>query len=570
MSKYKFLLKTLFITASIMFLFPFCKGESDTEPSIDLSYQDIAFPYTAASNTVFVETNMQWTASVSENWCTLSAVSGEKGNTGIKISVSANTAAAVRQATITITAGSLSKQISVKQQPSDYIGFSQSKFDIAATGTDFSVGITSTDANYSYSIKSDWIALKSMSEDKTSQVFTVSENNSILSRTGLITYQAGSYKDTVVVMQAGKNAYIAPDATGMSSPAKTLASKMYAGWNLGNTLEATGSETAWGNPMVTQTLIDSVKAAGFNAIRIPCAWDSHLDDPTTYKINDSWLARVKQVVDYCTKANMYAILNIHWDGGWLENNPTYAKQEEVNKKQKALWIQIAGYFRDVDEHLLFAGTNEVHVDYNAPSAENIAVQQSFNQTFIDAVRSTGGRNYYRNLVAQSYNTNIDYAVSYLQLPTDVVSNRMMVEVHYYDPWDFCGDESSSAKYFWGRPFSSLGISSWGQEDYVDQQFGKMKTNFVSKGFPVILGEYAPTRRSSLTGTTLTNHLASRAYYLQYVTAQAKNNGMVPFYWDNGGTGNNASGIFNRSMCTTFDRQALDGIKTGAANGMYPF
>ena len=158
---------------------------------------------------------MDWTATVSENWCTLSVTSGGKGNTGLKILATANTTALVRRATITITAGSLTKQISVKQQPSDYIGFTQNKFDIATAGADFSVGITSTSANYSYSIKADWITLKSTSDDKTSQVFTVAENNSILSRTGFIAYQAGSYKDTVIVTQAGKNAYIAPDETGM-------------------------------------------------------------------------------------------------------------------------------------------------------------------------------------------------------------------------------------------------------------------------------------------------------------------------------------------------------------------
>jgi endoglucanase len=356
----------------------------------------------------------------------------------------------------------------------------------------------------------------------------------------------------------------------MGSNAKTLAAKMYMGWNLGNSLECPGSETAWGNPVITKTLIDSVKAAGFNTIRLPCAWDSHLEDATTFKIKSSWLARVKEVIDYCYSNNMYVILNIHWDGGWLEENPTYAKQVAVNAEQKALWEQIAVYFRDYDEHLLFAGTNEVHAGYGTPTTENITVQLSYNQTFVDAVRSTGGKNAYRNLVVQAYNTNIDQAVSYLKIANDTQQNRIMVEVHYYDPWDFAGDASSSI-YLWGADYKQYGsVSSWGQESYVLTQFNKMKTNFVEKGYPVILGEYSATRRSSLVGEALTHHLASRAYYFEYVTEQAKKYGLVPCYWDNGGIGNNACGVFNRNDCTVFDHQALNALMSGAAKGKYPF
>jgi endoglucanase len=267
---------------------------------------------------------------------------------------------------------------------------------------------------------------------------------------------------------------------------------------------------------------------------------------------------------------MYVILNIHWDGGWLENNPTYAKQSLVNSKQRAYWEQIATYFKDYDEHLLFAGTNEVHKDYNTPSAENFAVQQSFNQTFVNAVRSCGGKNYYRNLVIQSYNTDIDHAVNKLKIATDVVTNKLFVEVHYYSPWDFCGQETNGTN-LWGVAYAQYGaISSWGQEDYVRTQFAKMKTNFVDKGYPVILGEYGAMRRSSLTGTTLQHHLDSRAYYMQYVAQQAKNNGMVPFAWDNGGTGNNTMAIFNRGDGSAFDRQTLKAYIAGATAGVYPY
>jgi len=369
-----------------------------------------------------------------------------------------------------------------------------------------------------------------------------------------------SYKDS-----------IAPDATGVSSTAKVLAAKIVAGWNLGNSLEVPSDETAWGNPKTTQQLIDAVKASGINAIRIPCAWDSYIEDATTCKIKASWLARVKEVLDYCIKDNMYVIINIHWDGGWLENNPTYGKQVAVNAKQKVLWEQIAVYFRSYDEHLLFAGTNEVHADYNTPSTENLTVQMSYNQTFVNAVRSTGGKNAYRNLIIQSYNTNIGYAGSYLKVPTDAVANKLMVEVHYYDPYDFALDTSTSGLYLWGQNFAQYGsVSSWGQEDYVQSQFQSMKTNFVDKGYPVILGEFGAIRRSSLTGSALQHHLDARAYYYQYVTQQAKSYGLVPFVWDNGATGDKGMGIFNRSDGSVFDLQTLNSYIAGASAGVYPY
>lgn len=430
----------------------------------------------------------------------------------------------------------------------------------------------------------DWITTSSTSGTSQKELIavTVAAHSVKEVRSGTIKISAENSTDTlyVKIKQLTKssngtdypdyNDSIAPDMTGMGSNAIDLAKNIYAGWNLGNSLESTGGENAWGNPTVTQALIDSVKAAGFNAVRIPCAWDSHLETGSECKIKAAWLARVKEVVDYCYNNNMYVILNIHWDGGWLENNPTYSKQSLVNSKQRALWEQIATTFKDYDEHLLFAGTNEVHLNYNAPSAENIAVQQSYLQTFVTAVRSTGGKNYYRNLIVQSYNTNIDYAKTYLTIPTDPSKGRIMVEVHDYDPWDFCGQEEGGIA-LWGAPFTQYGtISSWGQEDYLKGQFAKMKSTFVDKGYPVILGEYGAVRRSSLTGDALTNHLNSRAYFLQYITTQAKNYGLVPFYWDNGVTGNYGFGLFYRSSGAVFDKQALKALTNGASAGTYPF
>ena len=155
---------------------------------------------------------------------------------------------------------------------------------------------------------------------------------------------------------------LAADSKGMSSNAVQLAAKIKLGWNMGNSLDAIGGETAWGNPRASKTLIDLVKQSGFNAVRIPCSWNQYMVDPATAQLKTDWLNRVKEVVQYCVDNDMYVILNIHWDDGWLENNCTADKQDANNAKQKAFWEQIATHFRDFDEHLLFASANEPNVE----------------------------------------------------------------------------------------------------------------------------------------------------------------------------------------------------------------
>jgi aryl-phospho-beta-D-glucosidase BglC (GH1 family) len=334
-------------------------------------------------------------------------------------------------------------------------------------------------------------------------------------------------------------------------------------------LEASGGETAWGSPMTSQALIDFVKQSGFNAVRLPCSWNQYLENTETAELKQAWLDRVKEVVQYCVNNDMYVLLNIHWDGGWLENNCTPEKKDENNAKQKAFWEQIATHLRDFDEHLIFCGANEPNVE----NATQMAVLNSYHQTFIDAVRSTGGRNSYRVLVVQGPSTDIEKTSTLMTtLPTDQVANRMMAEIHYYTPYQFClmNEDASWGKmfYYWGEGFHSATDpernSNWGEEADVDRLFALMKTKFVDNGIPVVLGEYGAIRRSTLEGDALTLHLASRAQFLKHVTMKAKAYGLLPFYWDAGGLGHNTMQLFDRNNKTVFDQQALTALIEGAA------
>jgi endoglucanase len=345
--------------------------------------------------------------------------------------------------------------------------------------------------------------------------------------------------------------------------AQTVAGQMKVGWNLGNTLEAICGETAWGNPTTSQTLINAVKAAGFNTVRIPCAWDCHA---TNGVIDPNWLARVKAVVDYCISNQMYAIINIHWDGGWLENNCTTSAQSAVNAKQQNYWTQIANYFKNYNERLLFASANEPAVS----DATGMSVLLSYHQTFINAVRATGGNNSSRTLIIQGPSTNIDNTNTLMNtLPTDPIANRLMVEVHYYTPWNYCGltaDASwGSMFYYWGNGYHSTiepsRNATWGEESEVERALGLMKTKFVDKGIPVLIGELGAIKRTNPADMQV--HQASRQYFNKYVVSSAKSKGMIPVYWDNGAAD---FGLFNRSTGAATDQGVINAIMQGAGGG----
>jgi len=409
---------------------------------------------------------------------------------------------------------------------------------------------------------------------------TAAKNSSGISRSALFAVNSNNgQRRRVTVIQAPviypsyNTSPKAPDATGMGSTTVQLAANIKLGWNIFNTMEAPGGETGWGQPVITQQLIDLVKSSGVNAIRIPCSWNGHLINKTTAQIDPAWLARVKQVVQYCFNDNMYVMINDHVNDGWLDCTATGAKQDSINAKQQAFWQQIATTLRDFDEHLMFASANEP----NATDAPTTATLMRYHQTFVNAVRSTGGKNTYRTLIIQSPSTSIELANQYLNpanvykyanLPTDPAPNRMVLEVHYYAPPTFCilSADASWGKeaYFWGAGFHTKNPlfldrnSTSNEESYVDAIFHTLKVNFTGKGIPVFMGEYdAADHADKLKGYPADSLLSvnSKLHFYRYVTQQAKANGVAPFLW--------ASDVFNRKTNTIGNQRALDSLKKGA-------
>ncbi len=339
-----------------------------------------------------------------------------------------------------------------------------------------------------------------------------------------------------------------------------IANEMTVGWNLGNTLEAIGGESAWGAGRTSQQLIDSVKAAGFNTVRLPVSWFTHSDTLTSI-INKAWMNRVKEVVDYCIKNDMYVILNIHWDKGWLENRVNKTNQAMVNQRQQAYWAQIARHFKEYDEHLLFAGANEP----NAHDSIQMSVLLSYYQTFIDAVRATGGNNSSRTLIVQGPATDIDDTYKLMNtLPKDLIANRMMVEVHYYSPFQFClmekDEDWGGMAYYWGKGNHSKSDTSRNatkdEENDLERRFESMKKKFVDKGIPVIIGEFGAFRRKLTAPSEQALHNASIDYYYKYITKTALNKGLIPICWDVPGM------LFNRRTNEQVDKAMINAIMQG--------
>ena len=352
---------------------------------------------------------------------------------------------------------------------------------------------------------------------------------------------------------------------------------MGPGWNLGNQLESVTDnvpeETNWGNPVITEKLIQSVKAAGFKSIRIPVSYFAKIDDDKDYTIDSKWLDRVQEVVDYCIKNDLYAVINIHGDGyntidgSWLLCNGK--NQTEIKKKYKKVWKQIAERFKNYDEHLLFESMNEeFDGSYSEPNKEYYQNINDYNQIFVDTVRKTGDNNTKRWLIIPGWNTNIDYtAGDYgFKLPTDQYRDksidkeeqRIMISVHYYSPWDFCGGENGVITQWGNEADDPSKTSTTCDETYMKNQLNLMKTTFADKGYPVFIGEYGSIDKTSYDS----ENEYYRAYFARKLCQLSRKNGCIPMYWDNGYNGVHGFDLFDRTTCEVTQPVIIDAIMEG--------
>lgn len=546
------------------------------EPQVTVVQEEVILNNKAQQKKISIQTNVPLKLVSSESWCTVEQ-EGEttaKGVATFVVSVESNDEAQERRALIKVYSGETEYGVvSVTQSAGDSIKIVEtSPLSVENIYSEIVLTVQST-AEYTVTLSCDWITQKDNAEEG-KETFAIKANYDE-ARTDTIVFSCGNAEALYIITQAAGEIV----DLGVESTAKELAGKIFAGINIGNTMEVplgegvepgTSGETGWGNPVINEDYIRGLRNAGFNAVRVPCAWNSHIEDFETFKVSDKWMARVKEVVDMIVNNGMYVILNIHWDGGWLENNCTPNKQEANNKQQKALWTQIANQFKEYDERVLFAGCNEP----NAENAEQMAVLATYEQTFVDAVRATGGRNAKRVLIVQGPTTNIEKTDQLMALPTDIVEDRLMVEVHYYDPFPFClmdKDETwGKMSYFWGSQMSKVSAelkdrcSTYAANvEAVNTELLKMKKKYANQGIPVILGEYGAYYRKALASEEYYDlHKTSVDEWLYEVTRLSKNNGLIPFLWDTGA-------LISRKDGSVIQQTQLDNIMKGANDGVYP-
>jgi endoglucanase len=303
-------------------------------------------------------------------------------------------------------------------------------------------------------------------------------------------------------------------------------SAMTPGINIGNTLENTTTwETGWGQPVITKELIQGIASAGFKTVRLPVAWDTYAVDG---QIQADKFRRVSEVVDWITGAGMFCVLNIHWDGGWIDSSfkerypDTYATFTPMaEKKFRGYWQQIATFFGGKNERLIFEGLNEETKFENEGSPKKAyETLTRVNQLFVDTVRATGGNNAKRLLIVTGYGTDFTKTCDPLyKLPVDQVPHRLFISVHYYTPWPFCGMTEDAD---WGKM-----ALTWGSPTDVaelDRLFSMMGNFCTRNDVPAFVGEF---------GTVESKEDASRVKWMTAVMEAAASRNMVPVLWDTG-------------------------------------
>lgn len=352
-----------------------------------------------------------------------------------------------------------------------------------------------------------------------------------------------------------------------SNPAISFVGNMKIGWNLGNTFDAISDtnltnelnyESSWSGIKTTKEMIETIKDAGFQSIRIPVSWHNHVSGDD-FTISEVWLNRVQEVVDYAIDLDMYVILNTHHDVSKEFYYPSNEHLESSKKYIRSIWTQVSERFSSYGEKLLFEGMNEPRLtdtnyewwlDLSKPECiEAIECVNQLNQEFVDTVRKSGGENSTRYLLIPGYVASYQYAIiNDFVLPRDSVNDRLIVSVHAYIPYDFA----------LRNPKEGGSITKWSSKiisctKEIDTFLNSLYQKFIKNGIPVIIGEFGAREKE--------NNLESRVEYATYYIGAAKANGIICFWWDNHafkGDGENF-GLLDRKKCEIKYPEILQGL-----------
>jgi endoglucanase len=352
--------------------------------------------------------------------------------------------------------------------------------------------------------------------------------------------------------------------------AAELVSYIKIGWNLGNTLDAVGNtstgfawlgggiyantsvtqmETAWGNPVTTKETITALKDAGFNTIRIPVSWYKTIDSNNV--IRQDWMTRVIEIVDYVIDNDMIAILNTHHDEGIFRFTNDHVDQSLIVFQK--IWEQIAETFKDYDERLVFEALNEprtkgVPHEWTGGNAEERNNLNRYYQLFVDVIRKSGGNNDRRILMVNTYAASANQnAMDGLVIPTDTITGRIIVSIHFYEPYNFALNTNAA--------FNSWNRNTLSHTTPITDRVNRAYNTFVSKGIPVVIGEFGAMNK---------NNEAVRGQWAEFYVKTAMDKGIPCIWWDNGAFegGGELFGLINRRTNTIVYPFVLDGLMRG--------
>ena len=430
-----------------------------------------------------------------------------------------------------------------------------------------------------------WLSLKdgTFKDYKMTVTLEVAANDATEAREADVTVSAtGVSSVTLKVSQAAKESDPDPSTPG-ANVNQELIDLLGLGWNMGNHFDAyyNGSwagekegypdETCWGNVPATQATFDGVKSLGFTSVRIPISWLNMIGPAPDYKIDETWMNRIYEVVQMAHQDGLRVIINTHHDENhgvnnsyqWLDiknaaNNS--ALNESIKAKIEAVWTQIARKFADCGDWLIMEGFNELNdgqwgwsEDFRKNPTRQCNILNEWNQVFVTAVRATGGNNSGRWLGVPTYAANPEYE-KYWTLPADP-AGKTILAVHFYDPSDYTIGEKQYSD--WGHTGAAGRKASGGDEDHVQAVFGNLYNKYVSRGVPVYLGEFGCSMRAKSDARAW----AFYKYYLEYVVKAARTYGLPCYLWDNGtdGTGAERHGYINHGTGSPVgsSREVLD-------------
>lgn len=558
-------MKKYFLIIAAMFSLLSCGPKEPAEP-VKLSCDPPALnlDFKAATREVVITTDVAPTIRCSEKWCTVTLGSLAFGSLPsnketMTISVTKNEGAQARVAEISIIGNKQSIIYKVTQDCEQVeLTLSKTTSDFDSKGGSDAIVVTSS---YQPEVSSSapWCTAQvgKLDASKKADVSVVAGINlTDKDRSAVITLKSGSATAEIKVSQ---KAYSVETASVSAVTPEEFYEKFGMGWNMGNHFDAnnngSSSETAWGNAKCTQETFNAVKAAGFTSVRMPVTWGGHIGEAPDYKIEDKWLDRIAEAVGYCERAGLNVIVNMHHDGAdsqyWLSVKDAAAdskKKTQIYEQFTQMWFQIAEKFKDKGDFLMFEPYNEIHdggwgwsTDYRANPSKQNNVMNEWLQGFVKAVRLSGGENATRWLAAPGYCANLNFTIEGMKLPSDYTSNnRIAVAFHFYDPSDYTLECKFSE---WGHtadPAKKYTADWNADEENVTYNLGRVKENYLDKGYPAYMGEMGNSFRSAARDKEF------QIYYMEYVTKACHDYNVPPFVWDNGSkdTGRECHGYFD--------------------------